>query len=319
MNGSTRAKIQIMTIRETKYGWLSRRAVLLGLASLPLTRARAATPALHTRKIPSSGEVIPAIGMGTWITFNVGKSISLRRRRLEVLRKFFELGGGMIDSSPMYGSAQSVLGWCFEQAPPPTGLFSATKVWTPYGGDGNTQIAEALGLWGLERFDLMQVHNLVDWEEHLVTLRAAKAAGRIRYIGITTSHGSRHEEMERIMRSEKLDFVQFTYNVLDREAERRLLPLARDRGIAVIVNRPFRRGGLFRQVAGKSLPEWAGEMEADNWAQFFLKFIISHPAVTCAIPATSQVAHMRENMGALRGRLPDQPMRQLMADYVASL
>jgi diketogulonate reductase-like aldo/keto reductase len=174
-------------------------------------------------------------------------------------------------------------------------------------------------LWGVEQFDLMQVHNLLDWETHLATLKEWKADGRIRYLGVTTSHGRRHAELESIMQKEPLDFVQLTYNLVDREAEQRLLPLAAERGIAVLANRPFQGGGLFRRFGNRSLPEWAGEIDCENWAQFFLKFVISHPAVTCAIPATSQVAHMRENMGAAYGQLPDPAMRRRMLDYVNSL
>ncbi len=289
------------------------------LSLLPAGIGRLNADGLIRRRIPSTGEDIPAIGMGTWITFNVGKSERLRRARLEVLRTFLQLGGGMVDSSPMYGSAQEVMGWCLERLEDSEGLFSATKVWTPYGGDAKSQMAEARALWGLKRFDLMQIHNLVDWEAHLDALRQAKADGHIRYIGITTSHGSRHQKMERIMATEALDFVQFTYNVVDRWAEARLLPLARERGLAVIINRPFQRGSLFSLVEGRPLPAWAKEFDCENWAQFFLKFIISHPGVTCAIPATSQVTHMRENMGALRGRLPEPKMRQHMQRLMADL
>ena len=293
-----------------------------GLALAPLAGAAAAAApkaGMITRPIPATGERIPAVGMGTWITFNVGQNTDLRRQRLEVLRTFFEMGGGMIDSSPMYGTAEDVVGWCLRRLENTAGLVSATKVWTPWGEDGREQMAAARALWGLETFDVMQVHNLVDWEEHLETLLQAKAEGRIRYVGITTSHGSRHGEMLRIMRDQPIDFVQFTYNVVDREAEDRLLPLAAERGLGVIVNRPFRRKALIRQVEDKPLPDWAGEIDCRNWPQFLLKFIIGHPAVTCAIPATSRVDHMRENMGALYGRLPDAELRRRMVRYVESL
>lgn len=178
---------------------------------------------------------------------------------------------------------------------------------------------EARQLWGIERFDLMQIHNLLGWEGHLETLLANKADGRIRYIGVTTSHGRRHGDFEQVMAEQPVDFVQFTYNILDRRAERRLLPLATERGLAVIANRPFRRGELFEHFARHPLPAWAEEIDCANWAQFFLKFIVSHPAVTCAIPATSRIDHMQENMGALYGRLPDQKMRERMIRYVESL
>jgi len=212
-----------------------------------------------------------------------------------------------------------VIGYCLQQLRNAADPFTATKVWTWFGSQGPDQIAASHDLWGVDTFDLMQVHNILSWEEHLKTLREGKEAGRIRYIGITTSHGRRHKKLEQIMRQEPLDFVQLTYNILDREAEPRLLPLAAERGIAVIANRPFRRKALFDLFQHQPLPPWAPEIDCANWAQFFLKFIVSHPAITCAIPATSQISHMRENMGALYGRLPDQVQRQRMVRYVESL
>ena len=257
--------------------------------------------------------------MGSWITFNVGGNRALSARRVKVLVTFFAMGGGMIDSSPMYGTSEAVIGYCLERIGKTPSLFSATKVWTPLKATGAGQMETSRNLWGVDRFDLMQVHNLVNWKGHLDTLRAHKAQGRIRYIGVTTSHGRRHDDFEKVMAVQPLDFAQVTYNILDRRAERRLLPIAAERGLAVIVNRPFRRGALFRTVARHPLPRWASEFDCANWAQFFLKFIVSHPAVTCAIPATSRVDHMRENMGALAGRLPDQETRRRMARYVESL
>jgi diketogulonate reductase-like aldo/keto reductase len=280
--------------------------------------AGAASPALK-RAIPGTAEQVPVIGMGSWITFDVGKDAQLRDDRLKVLRTFFEMGGGMVDSSPMYGSSQEVIGYCLERIPEKRSLFSATKVWTWRQSHGAGQMEESRRLWGVERFDLMQIHNLLNWQGHLETLLAHKAEGHIRYIGVTTSHGRRHDAMENLIAEQPLDFVQFTYNILDRRAERRLLPLAAERGLAVIANRPFRRGELFEYFARHPLPEWAAEFDCANWAQFFLKFIVSHPAVTCAIPATSRVDHMRENMGALYGRLPDQKMRKRMIHYVENL
>jgi diketogulonate reductase-like aldo/keto reductase len=209
------------------------------------------------------------------------------------------------------------MGHCLGQFSEPPPLFSATKVWTRR--DGPEQMAESRALWGLKRFDLMQVHNLLNWEEHLKTLRGDKEEKRVRYIGITTSHGRRHDDMARIMRTEPIDFVQLTYNIVDRDVENRLLPLAAERGIAVIANRPFQQKALFHRFAHHPLPPWANEIDCENWAQFFLKFIVSHPAITCAIPATSQVAHMRENMGALYGQMPDAATRERMRRYVESL
>lgn len=290
-----------------------------GAASLVPGFPASARATIHTRPIPSTGERIPTVGMGTWLTFDVGADSWLRDERAKVLRTFFDLGGAVVDSSPMYGSSQKVIGYCLERiggAPP---LFAATKVWTPGRALGISQMRHSRDVWGVERFDLMQIHNLVDWETHLETLLDRKAAGTVRYIGVTTSHGRRHGELERIMAEQPLDFVQFTYNLIDREVEARLLPLAAERGLAVIINRPFRGGGLFDRFERLPLPNWAAEFDAANWAQFFLKFIISHPAITCAIPATRRVDHMAENMGALHGRLPDARMRARMADYVAGL
>lgn len=300
----------------------SRRALLAGMLAAglwPLLPEPLRAMGMHFRTIPSSGEAIPAIGMGTWLTFDVGDDVEALRVRTDVSRTFFAAGGGMIDSSPMYGSSEQVVGRCLQRLGYPGGLVSATKVWTPLQFHGRMQIEQSFDLWGLERFDLIQVHNLVAWETQLETLRQLRSDGRLRYIGVTTSHGRRHDELERILRNEPLDFVQLTYNVLDREAESRLLPLAAERGIAVIVNRPFRRGALFDRFGRYPLPPWAVEIEARNWAQFFLKFILSHPAVTCAIPATRRVDHMAENMGALQGPLPGRRMRAQMVDYLTGL
>jgi aryl-alcohol dehydrogenase-like predicted oxidoreductase len=287
-----------------------------GLVPAP---SRAAPPDLIRRAVPKTGEKLPVIGMGSWITFNVGDDAALRDDRVAVLRTFFDRGGAVIDSSPMYGSSEAVIGYCLARLENDAALFAATKVWTPFQWLGKKQMAESEALWGTKRFDLMQVHNLVDWEAHLETLTAWKAQGRVRYIGMTTSHGERHAEMERIMRTQPIDFVQLTYNILDREAEARLLPLAAERRLGVIANRPFRGGNLIDRFQRYPLPPWATEFGAASWPQFLLKFIVSHPAVTCAIPATSRVDHMRENMGALHGRLPDPALRQRMIRHVEAL
>ncbi|MBA3258374.1 MAG: aldo/keto reductase [Gemmatimonadales bacterium] len=272
-----------------------------------------------TKPIPSSGERLPIVGLGSWITFNVGDDPELRDECAAVMRAFFRNGGRMIDSSPMYGSAQAVIGHGLTQLDRPSALFSADKVWISSGSRGPHQIEESRAHWGIRRFDLLQVHNLLAWEDHLPALLRMKAAGRVRYVGITTSEGRRHEEIERIMATQPIDFVQVTYNVLDRQIETRILPLAQERGIAVIANRPFRQGELIREVERHQLPAWASEIGARNWAQFLLKFIVSHPAVTCAVPATSQVAHVVENMGAATGPLPDAVMRRRIAAHVAGL
>ncbi len=274
----------------------------------------------HTRIIPSSGEKIPAIGLGTWLTFGIDISNTEElNKRIAILREFLQKGGGVLDSSPMYGTAEEVIGKGLERINNQQRLFSATKVWTAGNRQGFLQMEESRRLWGVDKLDLMQVHNLLDWETHLPSLHARKQAGDIRYAGVTTSHGRRHKELEHIMRTQDLDFVQFTYNILDREAENILLPLAKDRGIAVIINRPFQSGGLFERFERYSLPPWSVEIDCENWAQFFLKFIISHSAVTCAIPATSQLEHLRENIAAGHGELPDKSMRQKMIKYIKSL
>ena len=279
---------------------------------LPLIEAE---QGVISKPVLSTGEMLPVIGMGTWQTFDAGRSNETRARLRTVLQTFFDRGGRLIDSSPMYGRSELVVGELLPQVARRPAFFSATKVWIPGKRFGVSQIEESRKLWKLNRFDLLQVHNLLDWEAHLETLREMKVNRRVRYIGVTTSHGRRHEELERIMTREKLDFVQFTYNLADRSAEERLLPLARERGIAVIINRPLDGGELFDRVRGKPLPSWAGEIGVENWAQYFLKFVVSHPAVTVAIPATSQPAHMSENMGAAVVGMPDESVRRRMADY----
>jgi diketogulonate reductase-like aldo/keto reductase len=264
--------------------------------------------------------VIPVIGMGSARTFNTAPFTAARAARVEVLHAFFELGGHLVDSSPMYGLAETTIGHCLEEIGGEPPLFSATKVWIHGRLPGIAQMKASAALWGAERFDLMQVHNLVDWETQLKTLIEWQSDKRIRYIGVTTSHGRRHEDMERMLTEQPaVNFVQFSYNLADREAERRLLPAAAEHGKAVIINRPFRTGGLFELVRGKPLPSWAGEIGCETWAQYFLKFIISHPAVTCAIPATSRVDHMRENMKALQGPLPDTQLRRRMVGHFQHL
>ena len=291
----------------------------LGAAPLLARPLQAAPSAPITRVIPSSGEALPVVGLGSWITFNVGRDEAARRACAEVMRRFFADGGRLIDSSPMYGSAQSVIGEGLARLGAVRQVFSADKVWTGSGARGPAQIEESRALWGVPRFDLLQVHNLLGWREHLPALFAMKAAGRLRYVGITTSEGRRHREFEQLMREHPLDVIQLSYNLLDREAEQRLLPLAQERGIAVIVNRPFRQGALLDDLARHPLPAWAGEIGCTSWAQFALKFIVSHPAVTCAIPATSRVDHVAENLAAARGPLPDAAMRRRMAAHVEAL
>jgi diketogulonate reductase-like aldo/keto reductase len=278
------------------------------LGSAPLERA-----------IPSSGEKLPVVGLGTWITFNVGDDPVLRDEAAGVMRAFFEAGGRVVDSSPMYGSSQEVVGYGLAKLKRKADVFSADKVWIGSGDDGPGQIEESRSLWGVRRFDLLQVHNLLAWEEHLPRLLEMKAAGHLRYVGITTSEGRRHEEIEEIMATRPIDFVQVSYNVLDRDVERRILPLARDKGIAVLINRPFRQGALTRDLAPHPLPAFAAEIGAATWAQLLLKFILSDPGVTCVIPATTKPAHATENIIAAAGELPDDAMRKRIVEHVERL
>ena len=299
--------------RRGMLGFLAASGAAVALPAL----AQGTTPAsLLTRPVPSTGERIPVVGLGTWITFDVGAADSAARRtRGDILKAFFAAGGRLVDSSPMYGSAEAVIGAelaRMRDAP----LFSATKVWTVGGLAGRRQMEHSRTLWGVKRFDLMQVHNLLDWETHWPTLKAWKAEGRVRYIGMTTSHGRRHDDLAVILKRERLDFVQLTYSMADREVEDVLLPLAAERGAAVIVNRPFDGGALFGAKTRTPLPGWGAEIGCRTWAEAFLKWIAAHPAVTCAIPATSQPAHLQENMRALSGPLPDRALRRrMLADY----
>lgn len=287
------------------------RALAVGAgAALCGSRVRSQSPAPLTRPIPSSGEAVPVVGLGSWITFNVGNDPVAQAACADVIRAFVAAGGRMIDSSPMYGSSQDVIGNGLARFGLASSVFSADKVWTSAGTQGREQIERSRRRWQVARFDLVQVHNLLAWRDHLPTLFAMKAAGQLRYVGITTSEGRRHGEIEQLMRDQPLDFVQVTYNPADREVEARILPLARDRGIAVIVNRPFREGALLRALARQPLPAWAAEVGCASWAQLVLKFIVAHPAVTCAIPATSRVDHVQENLAAAHAPLPDASLRK---------
>ena len=303
----------------TRRYFLQKLGILLsGVVLMPKT-LYGKSPKVITRAIPSSGEQIPAIGMGTSRTFDVGDDQTAGERLVQVLQTFFNNGGAVIDSSPMYGSAETVVGDLLKNVTHKEALFAATKVWTYGRQNGIDQMRKSVRRMGVGIMDLMQIHNLRDWKIHLPTLRNWKADGKIRYTGITTSHGRFHSELEQIMQTESLDFVQFSYNIENRNVEERLLPLAADRGMAVLINRPYQRGKLFHRVKGKALPEWSKEFDCRSWGQFFLKFIISHPAVTCVIPATSKVHHMQDNMSAGFGRLPAQSLRKRMLSYVASL
>jgi diketogulonate reductase-like aldo/keto reductase len=271
-----------------------------------------------TRAIPSSGEKLPVIGLGTWRVFDVDLTSDNRGQLSEVLSLFVRLGGRVIDSSPMYGRAEDVIGELTAALGIRDKLFLATKVWTRGQEDGIRSMERSMVRLRARRIDLMQVHNLIDVHTHLATLREWKEQGRVRYIGITHYESGAFDEMQKIMRSEKLDFIQINYSLMEREAEEYILPLAQERRIAVIVNRPFGGGNLFDRVRSKQLPDWAAEFDCRSWAQFFLKWIIANPAVTCAIPATGKPRHLEDNMRAGIGRLPDARMRQRMAESVGS-
>ena len=289
---------------------LTRRTVLglMAAAAAGPSPARAASSIL-TRPVPSSGEAIPVVGLGTWRTFDVGPAPAERAPLKTVLQRFVELGGRVIDSSPMYGTAESVAGDLAAELAVTDKLFFATKVWTSGREAGVAQIEQSFRRFRTKRLDLLQIHNLLDWKTQLRTLRDFKQTGRIRYVGVTHYTASAYDELERVLRSEPLDFLQVNYSVGEREAERRILPLAAERGIAVLVNRPFSEGGLFQRVRGKALPAWASEIGCESWAQLLLKWVLANPAATCVIPATSRPEHLVDNMKAGVGALPDDKMR----------
>jgi aryl-alcohol dehydrogenase-like predicted oxidoreductase len=275
--------------------------------------------ALRARPIPRTREPLPVVGLGTWQTFDVGPAPAERAPLAEVLRRFLEAGGRVVDTSPMYGRAEGVLGDLLARAretrptPPP---FLATKVWTTGRAEGERQVAESFRLLRTDRIDLFQIHNLVDWRTHLPPLRAAQEAGRIRYLGVTHYHAGALAELERVLRAERFDFVQLPYSVRAREAEARLLPAAAELGVAVLVNRPFEEGALFAAVRGESVPPWAAEMGCETWGELFLKFVLAHPAVTAVLPATANPTHAAENLRAGTGPLPDERLRRLVVEAV---
>jgi diketogulonate reductase-like aldo/keto reductase len=276
-------------------------------------------PKMLTRPIPATGEQLPAVGLGTWQTFDVGPDAPDREPLKQVLRLFAEMGGTLIDSSPMYGRSEEVAGDLSAALGLQKKLFMATKVWTQGEEAGIRQMETSIGEMRKQPLDLMQIHNLVDWPVHLKTLRRWKEERRIRYIGITHYTESAYGELERILRRETVDFLQLNYNIGSRAAAQRLLPLAADKGVAVIVNRPFESGTLFRAVKNRALPAWAADFDCQSWGQFFLKYILGHPAITCVIPATAKPHHLQDNMTAGYGRLPDAATRKKMEDYLQSL
>ena len=268
------------------------------------------------RIIPSSGELLPAIGMGTWQTFDVDQAIP---DLVNVLKQLHTAGGRLIDSSPMYGRSEKIIGDITSGTVFPDDFFYATKVWTTGQQAGIQQMETSMKRMRRKTIDLMQVHNLIDWQTHLPVLRSWKDSGKIRYIGITHYTDSSHESLEKVMRSEKPDFVQFNYSIISRHAEKKLLDAAADLGVATLINRPFGEGGLFSKVQNKPLPEWAIASGMESWAAFFLTYIISHPAVTCVIPATSSPAHAMDNCRSAKGEPPDSAMRKKMVEYLESL
>ncbi len=290
------------------------------LGALVPISVNAADTRLNQRVIPSSGEHIPVIGLGTARTFDVDPNDETTMAPLrQVLSHFFEGGGRLVDSSPMYGQAETVVGRLAADLGIAETLFMVTKVWTEGREAGIEQMLRSQKRMGGGPLELIQVHNLVDTETHLDTLKAWKQEGRIRYLGVTHYRSSEHDRLARWCEREPLDFIQFNYNIQDRNAERRLLPAAMDNGVATLINVPFQRGRLFAPVRGKTLPTWTDELDIKSWAQFFLKFIVSHPAVTCAIPATRKPAHSADNIGAAHGLLPDGQQRQRMVHYFEGL
>lgn len=291
-----------------------------GLAALlALNPATAQMPNLIKRAIPSSGEELPVIGLGTWQVFDAGNDQAARAPLKDVLRVFFAAGGRLLDSSPMYGSSESVVGDLCAELNACEPLFMATKVWTRGREEGILEMETSFRRMRVKQMDLMQVHNLLDVATHTRTLLDWKAQGRVRHIGITHYAASAHAEVERTLKAAPYDFLQINYSLGERDAGKRLLPLARERGVAVIANRPFAEGAMFRRVRGKPLPPWAGELGVDSWAQFFLKWILGHPAVTATIPGTGKAEHMADNLASGLGALPDEKLRQRMAAYYDAL
>ena len=287
-----------------------------GMSATMVHRSYADAPAMAARPIPASGEMLPVVGLGTYQSFDVASGAPERGPVKEVLSLFVQQGGKLIDSSPMYGPSEAVVGDLAAELGITARLFMATKVWTSAREAGIRQMEQSLKRMRVERMDLMQIHNLLDWKAHLGTLQQWKAAGRIRYIGITHYHSGAYAELERLMKTQDFEFVQFNYSIAEREAEERILPLARDLGIAVIINRPFAQASLFARVRGKEVPAWAAEFDCKSWGQFFLKYILAHPAVTCVIPATGKPQHLLDNMMAGIGRLPDAAMRKRMIAFM---
>jgi aryl-alcohol dehydrogenase-like predicted oxidoreductase len=300
--------------RRRLLGWLGGAATVAAASSMAQSGN-----ALITRTATATGVTLPCVGVGTWQTFDVGRNAPERAELREVLRTLVQAGGSVVDSSPMYGRAESVVGDLAQEANLHGSLFLATKVWTRGESAGIAQMEDSLRLLRTPRIDLMQVHNLVDWRTQLKTMKGWQASGRIRHLGITHYHSGAYDELMSVMRGREFGFVQLNFSMAEREAEQRLLLLAAELGLGVIVNRPFSQGDLFPRVKGKPLPAWAAELDCTSWAQFFLKWILGHPAVTCVIPGTRLVAHMKDNLGAGRGSLPDRAQRSRMLEHLRTL
>lgn len=285
----------------------------VGASTLPI-----AGPQMLSRTIPSSGEGLPVIGLGTWQTFDVGEDVQARLELKEVLAELVVGGGSVVDSSPMYGSSESVVGDLSQELQLDDRLFKASKVWTRGKDQGVAEMLRSMQRMNTPKMDLMQVHNLLDAGIHLETLNEWKQMGRIRYLGLTHYHSGGYAEMKRLMLKHKLDFIQINYSILNREVELEILPLAEDLGIAVLINRPFETGRVFNKVGDHNLPEWAAEFDCQSWAQFFLKYLLSNPVVTCVIPGTSNLKHIRDNLSAGSGVLPTQIHRKAMLELISS-
>ena len=292
------------------------RLKVMGILSFNPGRVKTAETML-SRAIPSTGELLPVVGVGTWQTFDVGDSAAERDALKEVLKTLVAKGGSVVDSSPMYGRSEEVVGDLSTELALNDKLFMATKVWTTGKERGIQQMNESLRLMRREEIELMQIHNLTDWETHIKTLRSWKDEGKIKYLGLTHYADSAHDRLVSILSKEPVDFLQINYNILERNAEKKLLPFAREKNVAVIINQPFGSGSLFRQVSGKQLPGWTKEFDCNSWAQFFLKFILSNPAVTCVIPGTDNPRHMLDNVGAGFGKLPGEKQKQQMVSVMA--
>ena len=290
-------------------------AVLTG----PIPTSAQKTQTMLTRTIPVSGEKLPVVGLGSWQQFDVSSASEERNPLKEVLKNMHHIGGKVIDASPMYGRAEQVIGDLTDEVKLNDKFFLATKVWTTGRQAGVDQMNESLRKMRRKTIDLMQVHNLQDWQTHLKTLKDWKSQGKIRYIGVTHYTDSAHAQLEQIVRSKSVDFVQFNYSIRSRNAEKSLLNAARDNGVAVIINEPFDQGALFRSVKGKELPAWAADYDIKSWAQFFLKYLLGNAAVTCVIPGTSDVKHLVDNMGAGFGRLPDEAGRKKMVEWITTI